>query len=94
MPDIVGALAKKKASIIARQRDLENKYNAEKMHLSHELKLINDAMQVINDAVEKYLCPYCNGTGTIRVCDAAGDMDDETCTHCQGTGVKMGDTDE
>lgn len=91
MPDIISALAQKKANIIKQQRDLENKYEAEKMHLGHELQLINQALKTINDAVERYLCPSCGGTGTIRVCDAAGDMDDETCPACQGTGVKMND---
>lgn len=89
MPDIISALAQKKARIIAQQRDLENRYNSEKMHLAHELNLINQALETINNAVEQYLCPYCKGTGFIRVCDAAGDMDDERCPHCKGTGVKV-----
>lgn len=30
------------------------------------------------------VCDWCDGAGTIRVADAAGDMDDDTCPRCGG----------
>ena len=32
------------------------------------------------------ICPVCDGEGTERYCDAAGDMDDRSCSNCKGTG--------
>lgn len=88
MVDVVGVLCSKRARLIKEQRDLEHEYEARRAHIGHELQMINHALEVINEAVEPFLCPKCHGTGTVRVCDAAGDMDDETCPDCAGTGVK------
>ena len=91
MPDVVSLLCTKKARLIKEQCDLEKEYQAKKAHIGHELKMINDALVTINSAIERFLCPRCHGTGTVRVCDAAGDMDDETCPDCKGLGVVLED---
>lgn len=91
MADIITALTQKRSHIIAKQRELDVKYNADKSHFAHELELVNEAIRVINNAAEQFLCPKCHGTGTVRVCDAAGDMDDDVCPACKGLGVKLED---
>lgn len=37
----------------------------------------------------EYICKRCHGSGTVRVCDAAGDFDDDVCPVCHGTGVRL-----
>ena len=89
MVDVISALTAKRTRLIQEQRSLETEYQAKKAHIGHELQMINHALDTINEAVEPLLCSRCHGAGTIRVCDAAGDMDDETCQDCAGTGVKL-----
>ena len=36
----------------------------------------------------RLICPTCNGTGSERYCDAAGDMDDRDCVSCKGSGKR------
>lgn len=36
---------------------------------------------------ERVTCPACDGTGEVRFCDAAGDMDNMPCMRCEGTWV-------
>lgn len=37
-----------------------------------------------HDACPRCVCEWCDGTGSERVADAAGDMDDATCRKCDG----------
>ncbi len=86
--DIASALATKRAQLTVRKQRLTAEYNEKLKEIDAEIARINDAFAVIDDALKPLLCPRCNGDGTIRVCDGAGDMDDEACPDCGGTGIK------
>lgn len=87
--DVITNITKKRAALIQRKRDITASYNAQIREIDTEISAINNAISVINDAMKDYLCPNCRGYGTVRICDAAGDMDDNTCPICKGTGVKI-----
>ena len=89
--DIHGVLFARKLKIAQRRQALEEKYQRDLQDLREEEKQIDAALEVIANAVQPYLCKRCHGSGNIRVCDAAGDMDDEICPVCHGTGVRMDD---
>lgn len=89
--DIHGVLSARKLKIAQRRQVLTEKYQHDLQELREEEKQIEEAFAVIAKAVAPYLCKRCHGSGTIRVCDAAGDMDDDVCPDCRGTGVRLED---
>ena len=89
--DIHGVLSARKAKIAQRRQALEEKYQHDLQELREEEKQIDGALAVIAKAVAPYICKRCYGSGTIRVCDAAGDMDNDVCPVCCGTGVRLED---
>ena len=49
---------------------------------------LETSIVTIKNTINHIVCHRCGGSGTIRVCDAAGQMDDEIdCPDCRGTGV-------
>lgn len=49
---------------------------------------LETSLATIQQTVDSIACHRCGGSGTIRQCDAAGQMDDEAdCPDCHGTGV-------
>lgn len=89
MPDYMMALTRRKTAILERKRRLHDDYLKQVAECNHEIADIDKAISMVNEAVKDILCPRCNGSGSIRVCDAAGDMDDERCPSCCGTGIKI-----
>ena len=89
--DIHGVLSSRKLNIAQRRHNLYEKYQHDLNELREEEKQIDAALKVIADAVAPYLCKRCHGSGEVRVCDAAGDMDDDVCPVCHGTGVRLED---
>ena len=88
MIDVMMALAKRKERLVARRREAFSSYKRETDAIDAELKEVDSAIQKVNEAIKDYLCPVCNGSGEIRVCDAAWQMESVFCTECHGTGIK------
>lgn len=89
MPDTINMLAIKRSRLLEQKRKIKEEYDRKIHEIDQEIKKINNAMQIIEDALKDYLCPRCKGSGEIRMCDAAGQMCDETCPKCGGTGIMM-----
>ena len=88
MIDVMMALAKRKERLVARRHEVFSTYLRETDAIDAELKEVDSAIRKVNEAIQDYLCPVCNGTGEMRVCDAAGQMESIFCTECHGTGIK------
>lgn len=86
--NIVTALASKRSRLAERKRNLTESYEQNCRDIDAEIRRINSAIDVVNKAVEPYLCPECHGCGNTRRCDAAGQMEDATCPSCHGTGIR------
>lgn len=87
MADVILALVKKRTALATRKRIVTMEKDKEIEQIDREIADIDKAIETLNNAISTYLCPECNGTGNIRRCDAAGDMEDDTCPRCRGTGV-------
>ena len=89
--DIHAVLSARKLQIVRRREALQEKYKRDLQCLKEEEERIDAALEVLTNAVQPYLCKRCHGSGTVRVCDAAGDFDDDVCPVCHGTGVRQMD---
>ncbi len=89
MADVVMALTRKKARLIEQKKRVMDEAQRQVREIDAEIEDTNKALAAIDDAVKDILCPVCRGTGSVRKCDAAGDFDDETCSACKGTGIKI-----
>lgn len=89
--DIHAVLSTRKLQIVRRREALHEEYKRGLQNLKEEEERIDAALEVVANAVMPYLCKRCHGSGTIRVCDAAGDFDDDVCPVCHGTGVRLMD---
>lgn len=89
MADMVMALTRKKARLIEQKRRVMDEAQRQVREIDAEIEDTNKALAAIDDAVKDILCPTCHGDGTVRHCDAAGDMEDVTCPACKGTGIKI-----
>ncbi len=89
MVDVVGALTRKKQQLLRQERSIREDADRRLAEVQAELKTVNNALQTINEALANVLCSYCNGTGSIRRADAAGQMEDWPCPRCKGTGVQF-----
>lgn len=87
--NIVMALAKKRVRYVELKRKVQEDADLQIREYDAEIRSIDRAISQINDAVKDIICPDCGGTGTTRHMDAAGQMEDCTCTRCNGTGVKI-----
>ncbi len=87
MADVIAALTKKKARLYESRRSIELDAAKQINQVNLEIAEVEKALKTLNDAIKDYLCPRCKGSGSIRVCDAAGQMEDDTCPVCNGTGV-------
>lgn len=85
----VMALAKKRAHYAELKRRAQQEADRQIREYDAEIKNIDRAVSLINNAVKDILCPDCGGSGTTRRMDAAGQMEDCHCPRCKGTGVKM-----
>lgn len=86
--DIHAVLSTRKLQIAQRREELQKEYKRDLQELKEEEERIDAAFEVLANAVQPYLCKRCRGSGTVRVCDAAGDFDDDVCPVCHGTGVQ------
>lgn len=89
--DIHAVLSTRKLQIAQRRKALHEEYERGLHNLQEEEKRIDAALEVLANAVQPYLCKRCHGSGIVRVCDAAGDFDDDVCPVCHGTGVRLMD---
>lgn len=89
--DIHAVLSTRKLQIAQRRETLHEEYKRDLRKLKEEEERIDAAFEVLQNAVQPYLCKRCHGSGTVRVCDAAGDFDDDVCPVCRGTGVQRMD---
>ena len=93
--DIHAVLSTRKLQIAQRREALLEEYKRDLQQLKEEEERIDAAFEVLTNAVQPYLCKRCHGSGTVsgtvRVCDAAGDFDDDVCPVCHGTGVRQMD---
>ena len=89
--DIHAVLSTRKLQIAQRREALHEKYKRDLQQLKEEEERIDAAFEVLTNAVQPYLCKRCHGSGEVRVCDAAGDFDDDVCPVCHGTGVRLMD---
>ena len=86
---VIGKLAYNRARLVLQKQKLEENYRKQKQEIQLQIDDIDNAIKVVNDALGPYLCPICKGTGIKRICDCAGDMEDEVCPDCKGTGIKI-----
>lgn len=86
---VVDKLVRNKGKLILQKRNLDLEYKEKINVIQKQIDDIDKAIKIINDALGPYLCPKCKGTGVKRICDCAGDMDDEICPDCKGTGIKI-----
>lgn len=87
MANAMTILLQKRQQLYQEKQALKLEYERSIRSIDSELQHIDDAIKVINQAVEPYLCKHCRGTGTISCLDAAGSRDEQTCPRCHGTGV-------
>lgn len=88
MNDLVSELARRKQHYISLKRSIMKDAEEQCKELDIEIQNIDKAVSVINEVISPYICPVCNGTGQVRKCDAAGQMESVKCTYCKGTGIK------
>lgn len=69
-----------------RKRIIED-YICSKQGLDKQIDNNNYIINLIEQNPNQEICPKCNGTGTEKYCDAAGDMDDRTCSMCHGNRI-------
>lgn len=86
---VIGRLAYNRASLVLQRNKLETEYKEKFHNIQAQIDDIDKAIKVIDDVLGPYLCPKCKGTGIKRICDCAGDMDDEICPDCKGTGIRV-----
>lgn len=89
MADVIGALSRKRTRLVERKRRVKTEADQQIAEIDREIAEVDKAIGVVNEAVKDILCKTCGGTGSVRRCDAAGQMDDDTCPDCKGTGVKI-----
>jgi hypothetical protein len=89
MVDVVSALTRKKARLVERKGRIMDDCRSQVREIDAEIADVNKALDLIKEATKDLICPVCRGTGNVRKCDAAGDMDDEPCSACKGTGIKI-----
>ena len=83
------ALVRRKAAVLTRKQHLHDNYQRQVAEYDREIADIDKAISLVNEAVKDILCQRCDGSGIVRVCDAAGDFDDDYCPDCRGTGFKI-----
>ena len=86
-PNVITILTDKRARLLQQKRDVEKDYKQRASELDAEIAKINLTLDFVAKEIGAFLCKRCGGTGTIRVCDAAGSMNDETCPVCGGACV-------
>lgn len=84
---VVTSLFNKRQQLLNRKKQLTEDYEAAMAEIEEDLADLNTAIENVNKIMAPFTCKACGGTGTQRVCDAAGDMDDEPCSKCHGTGI-------
>ena len=87
--DIITALNRKRTVLVRQKNEIHKEAQRRIAEIDQELSKVDAAWETLNSVLQDFLCPVCNGTGTTRQCDAAGQMEDVECTACGGTGVKM-----
>ena len=85
--DIVHTLSRKRNELYERKRAIEIEMQRQIEETEDEIANLDSALDTLNKAVSDYLCARCKGTGSIRKCDAAGQMEEVTCPYCCGTGI-------
>lgn len=89
MLDIVKIMTKKRLNLQKRRQRMEETHRQVIAGVDKQINEVDLALAKINECIEPYICPKCKGTGVVKVCDAAGDMDEVPCHTCMGTGLKM-----
>lgn len=87
--NVVSQLINKRHRLAEEKRKVQRECEIRVKEIDYEIGKINSAIEVIEKAMEPYLCPVCKGTGNTRRADAAGQMEDWECEACKGTGVKI-----
>ncbi len=75
--------------LVERKEEYRKEYERNLAGLDKQIDEIDRTLGYLNDAVKPYICPHCNGSGSVRVPDAAGQCEDVTCRVCNGTGFKF-----
>ncbi len=88
MIDLVSELVRRKEHYISLKKDIMRNAEEQCKEINIEIQNIDKAVSLINDAITPFICPRCKGTGEVRKCDAAGQMESVKCTYCKGTGIK------
>lgn len=88
MLDIVKVMTDKRLDLQKRKQRMEETHRQVIANVDKQINEIDLALAKINEYIEPYVCPKCKGSGFVKVCDAAGDMDEEPCHICGGTGLK------
>ena len=61
-------------------------YDRKIKFLKYEIEKFDPLIKAMEEAVKDYACPRCKGSGSVRRCDAAGQMEDVECPDCNGRG--------
>ena len=85
----INILTATRSRLLSLKESYRREYEERCQKIDEQVKAINAAIETINKAAEPYVCPHCNGSGSVRVPDAAGQMEETTCSKCRGTGIKI-----
>ena len=80
-------LLKMKELLLGKRHKIELEAQEKIAKIDRQIEYINGAAEIIRNALADYICPNCAGSGIVKRCDAAGQMETETCDSCHGTGI-------
>lgn len=87
--NVILALTEKLRRLRRRKQEIQDEAKRRVAEIDAEIQNVQKAIDTAEDAMKDIICPVCKGTGNIRVCDAAGSMEERMCGFCHGTGIKI-----
>lgn len=89
MVNVIESLNIKKRLLISHKRAIESNAARQVAQIDTQIEEIDNALETVQETLKEFLCQSCNGQGTIRRSDSAGQMEDIKCPVCNGKGVSL-----